>query len=47
MLEKLREVYLDMEGWMEDKVGNVKSDFQGGAIDVIAPAHGERGGKII
>ena len=32
---------------MEDKVGNVKSDFQGGVIDVIAPAHGKRGGKII
>jgi len=32
---------------MEDKVGNVKSDFQGGAIDVITLAHGKRGGKII
>ncbi len=24
-----------MEGWIEEKMGEVKGDFQGGAIDVM------------
>ena len=31
----LRKVYLEIEGWLEDNIGEVKSEFQGGSIDVI------------
>nr|AAU83364.1 magnesium chelatase family protein [uncultured archaeon GZfos27E7] len=35
VIEGLKSAYLDMEGWIEEKMGEVKGDFQGGAIDVI------------
>jgi cobaltochelatase CobN len=35
VIEGLKSAYLDMEGWIEEKMGDVKGDFQGGAIDVI------------
>ncbi|MHC1636084.1 MAG: cobaltochelatase subunit CobN, partial [Candidatus Methanospirareceae archaeon] len=35
VIERLREAYLEMEGWIEEKMGDVKGNFQGGAIDVI------------
>jgi len=31
----LKSAYLEMEGWIEEKMGGVKGDFQGGAIDVM------------
>jgi len=31
----LKSAYLEIEGWIEDKMGEVQGDFQGGAIDVI------------
>jgi cobaltochelatase CobN len=31
----LKSAYLEMEGWIEEKMGDVKGDFQGGAIDVM------------
>ena len=36
VIDELKSVYLEMEGWMEEKMGDVKGDFQGGAIDVIS-----------
>lgn len=36
VLEGLKEVYLEIEGWLEEKMGEVKGDFQGGAIDVVS-----------
>jgi len=33
VLEKLRESYLEIESWMEDKAG--EGEFQGGTIDVV------------
>ena len=30
----LKSAYLEMEGWIEEKMGDVKGDFQGGAIGV-------------
>jgi cobaltochelatase CobN len=35
VIEGLKGVYLEMEGWIEEKMGEVKGDFQGGAIDVM------------
>lgn len=33
--EKLKMLYLEIEGWIEEKIGKTKGDFQGGSIDVI------------
>lgn len=35
VLEGLKEAYLEVEGWLEEKMGEVKGDFQGGAIDIL------------
>lgn len=35
VLEGLKEFYLEIEGWIEEKMGEVKGDFQGGAIDIL------------
>jgi len=35
MLEGLKEHYLEIEGWLEEKMGEVKGEFQGGAIDIL------------
>ena len=35
VLEELKEYYLEIEGWMEEKMGDVEDDFQGGSVDVI------------
>ncbi|MBC7325645.1 MAG: cobaltochelatase subunit CobN, partial [Moorella sp. (in: Bacteria)] len=35
VLEGLKEVYLEIEGWLEEKMGDVRGDFQGGAIDIL------------
>jgi cobaltochelatase CobN len=33
--DALKEIYIEIEGWIEEKMGDVKGDFQGGSIDVI------------
>ncbi|MEW6171521.1 MAG: cobaltochelatase subunit CobN [Bacillota bacterium] len=35
MIEGLKETYLEIEGWLEEDMGDVKGDFQGGAIDIL------------
>lgn len=35
IIEGLKEAYLEMEGWIEDKIGNSDGDIQGGSIDVL------------
>ncbi|MGB9802972.1 cobaltochelatase subunit CobN [Desulfofundulus sp.] len=35
VLEGLKEHYLEIEGWLEEKMGDIKGDFQGGAIDIL------------
>ncbi|AIS51710.1 cobaltochelatase CobN [Thermoanaerobacter kivui] len=35
VLESLRETYLEIEGWLEEDMGDVKGEFQGGAIDIL------------
>ncbi|BBO89155.1 cobaltochelatase subunit CobN [Desulfosarcina ovata] len=34
-LEQLKERYLEIEAWMEDRMGDVEGDFQGGAVDIM------------
>ncbi len=31
----LRQIYAEIEGWLEDKMGEVSGDFQGGAVDIL------------
>jgi cobaltochelatase CobN len=33
--EKLKSIYLEIEGWLEEKIGDTKGDFQGGSIDIV------------
>jgi cobaltochelatase CobN len=35
VLKELQEHYLEIEGWMEEKMGDMEGDFQGGSIDII------------
>jgi len=35
VLDALKNLYLEIEGWMEERMGDVDGDFQGGSIDVI------------
>jgi len=37
VLQELKEMYLETEGWLEDNMGEVKGDFQGGSVDIVAP----------
>jgi cobaltochelatase CobN len=38
IMEQLKEIYLEIEGWMEDRMGDVQGDFQGGAVDIKTAA---------
>ncbi len=35
MLDGLKDSYLEMEGWIEERMGDVTGDMQGGSIDVV------------
>lgn len=35
VLESLKERYLEIEGCIEDKMGDIKGDFQGGSVDIL------------
>ena len=35
VLDALKNLYLEIEGWMEERMGDVDGEFQGGSIDVI------------
>ncbi len=47
ILEKLRSYYLEIEGWMEEKMGEVEGDFQGSAIDILTPEDVEEWKKVM
>ncbi|MDI6730431.1 MAG: cobaltochelatase subunit CobN, partial [Candidatus Altarchaeum sp.] len=38
MLDDLKECYMELEGIMEEKMGDVEGDYQGGAIDIFTDA---------
>lgn len=33
--EALKEVYVEIEGWIEERMGDIEGDFQGGSIEII------------
>ena len=33
--EALKEIYVEIEGWIEERMGDVEGEFQGGSIDII------------
>ena len=35
VLNALKEHYIEIEGWMEEKMGDANGDFQGGSIDIF------------
>jgi cobaltochelatase CobN len=35
VLEQLKDRYLEIEGWIEDTMGDVQGEFQGGSIDIL------------
>ena len=35
VIDGLKNAYFEMEGWIEERMGDVKGDFQGGSIDVM------------
>ena len=35
IIEELKEYYIEMEGWIEEGMGDVGGDFQGGSIDMF------------
>lgn len=35
ILEELKETYMEIEGWLEEKMGDVDGGYQGGSIDIM------------
>ncbi|MEN6564680.1 MAG: cobaltochelatase subunit CobN, partial [Veillonellales bacterium] len=35
VLQELQETYMEAEGWLEERMGEVTGEFQGGSVDVI------------
>jgi cobaltochelatase CobN len=35
VLDQLKERYLEIEGWIEERMGDVTGEFQGGAVDIM------------
>ncbi|MFH1666839.1 MAG: cobaltochelatase subunit CobN [Elusimicrobiota bacterium] len=35
VLKDLKDIYLEIEGWMEEKMGDVKGEYQGGNVDIM------------
>lgn len=33
--ERLQDIYLEIEGWVEERMGDVRGEFQGGSIDIV------------
>lgn len=33
--EALKEIYVEIEGWIEERMGDVQGEFQGGSIDIV------------
>ena len=47
VLEGLKESYLSIESWLEEKMGDIQGDFQGGSIDILTAEDVEDwGGKM-
>lgn len=47
VLDALKESYLEMEGWLEEDMGDVQGDFQGGSVDVLRPEDVEQWNEMM
>ena len=47
VLEGLKEQYLEVEGWIEEKMGDVEGDFQGGSVDILTSEDVENWGEMM
>ncbi|CAD6493200.1 MAG: CobN/Magnesium Chelatase [Candidatus Argoarchaeum ethanivorans] len=51
VIDGLKNAYLEMEGWIEERMGDAKGDFQSGSIDVMTiadiPGWKEKVAKVI
>ncbi len=47
VLEELKSYYLEIEGWIEDRMGEVSGDFQGGSVDILTPEDVENWGAMM
>jgi len=45
VLDALKESYLSIESWLEEKMGDVQGDFQGGSVDVLTAEEVEDWGR--
>lgn len=36
VMEELKQAYLEMEGWLEEDMGEVQGEFQGGSVDIFS-----------
>ena len=35
VLKDLKEQYLEIEGWIEEKMEDIEGEFQGGSVDIM------------
>ena len=35
VLDGLKQTYMEVEGWMEERMGDVAGEYQGGSVDII------------
>ncbi|MBP2638496.1 MAG: cobN 4, partial [Firmicutes bacterium] len=35
VLQDLQETYMEIEGWLEERIGDVEGEFQGGSVDML------------
>jgi cobaltochelatase CobN len=36
-LNDLKNTYLEIESWIEERMGDIEGDIQGGSIDILTP----------
>jgi cobaltochelatase CobN len=47
VLEGLKDQYLEIEGWIEEKMGDIEGDFQGGSVDILTSEDVENWGEMM
>lgn len=45
VMEALKDTYLTIESWLEEKMGDIQGEFQGGSIDILTAEEVEDWGK--
>ncbi len=45
VLNELKDIYLDIEGWIEDRMGDIEGDFLGGSVDILSAEDVENWGE--